>query len=40
MENLCNIETVVGETFTFMGFPLRLRNGTGSPIRAVAKVEE
>lgn len=40
MENLCNIEQVVGKSFTFIGFPLPLRDGTGSPIRAVAKVEE
>lgn len=40
MENLCNIDAVVGETFTFIGFPLPLRDGTGSPIRAVARVEE
>ena len=40
MENLCNIEEVVGAEFTFIGFPLRLRDGTGSPIRAVAKVED
>lgn len=40
MENLCNIEKVVGREFTFIGFPLPLRDGTGSPIRAVAKLED
>lgn len=40
MENLCSIDRVVGRAFTFIGFPLRLRDGTGSPIRAVAKVED
>jgi kynurenine formamidase len=40
MENLCNIGAVVGREFTFIGFPLKLRDGTGSPIRAVAKLEE
>jgi kynurenine formamidase len=39
MENLCNIDEVIGEEFTFIGFPLPLRNGTGSPIRAVAKLQ-
>ncbi|RQG87821.1 cyclase family protein [Natrarchaeobius halalkaliphilus] len=40
MENLCSIDRVVGEAFTFIGFPLPLRGGTGSPIRAVAKLED
>lgn len=40
MENLCNIDAVVGKEFTFIGFPLRLRGGTGSPIRAVAMVDD
>ncbi|RQG99400.1 cyclase family protein [Natrarchaeobius oligotrophus] len=40
MENLCNIDRVVGDDFTFIGFPLPLRGGTGSPIRAVAKLED
>jgi len=39
MENLCNIEKVVGEEFTFSGFPLKIREGTAGPIRAVAIVE-
>lgn len=39
MENLMNIDKVIGEQFTFMGFPLRIRDGTGSPIRAVAELE-
>jgi kynurenine formamidase len=26
----------VGRRFTFAGFPLLIRNGTGSPVRAVA----
>jgi kynurenine formamidase len=36
VENLRNIDKVVGESFTFIGFPLRIREGTGSPIRSVA----
>ena len=39
MENLCNIEKVVGEEFTFSGFPLKLQEGTAGPMRAVAIVE-
>jgi kynurenine formamidase len=35
-ENLCNLDRLVGRRFTFVGFPLRIRNGTGSPVRAVA----
>lgn len=35
-ENLANLDRLVGRPFTFHGFPLRLRGGTGSPVRAVA----
>jgi kynurenine formamidase len=37
-ENLANLDLLVGRRFTFIGFPLRIRNGTGSPVRAVAVV--
>lgn len=40
MENLCNLDKVVGKRFTFIGLPLKIRNGTGSPIRAVAILDE
>lgn len=40
MENLRNIDQVVGESFTFVAFPLAIRNGTGSPIRPVAIIED
>ena len=40
MENLCNLEAVAGRRFTFAGFPLKIKNGTGSPIRAVAILED
>lgn len=40
MENLRNIDRVVGEEFTFVGFPLAIRDGTGSPIRPVAIIED
>jgi len=39
-ENLCNLEKVAGKRFLYMGLPLRIRGGTGSPIRAVAFVED
>lgn len=39
-ENLANLDQVVGKRFTFMGFPLRIREGTGSPVRAVALLED
>ncbi|KUO50919.1 MAG: cyclase [Desulfitibacter sp. BRH_c19] len=37
-ENLCNLDRVVGTRFVFMGLPLRIRDGSGSPIRAFALV--
>ena len=40
MEGLANLEHVVGQRFTFSGFPLKIRDGSGSPIRAVALLEE
>jgi kynurenine formamidase len=37
MEGLVNLEKLVGRRrFRFIGFPLKIRGGTGSPIRAVA----
>jgi kynurenine formamidase len=39
-ENLANLDRVVGRRFTFVGFPLRIRAGTGSPVRAVAVLGE
>jgi kynurenine formamidase len=35
-ENLANIEEVAGKEFLYVGLPLKIRNGTGSPVRAVA----
>ena len=40
MEGLANLDQVVGKRFTFIGFPLKISNGTGSPIRAVAVLDE
>lgn len=37
MEGLVNLEKLVGKgRFRFIGFPLKIKGGTGSPIRAVA----
>ncbi len=40
-ERLCaETDAVAGRRFTFIGFPLRIRSGTGSPVRAVAVLED
>jgi kynurenine formamidase len=37
IESLCNLESLLGKgQFTFIGLPMKWREGTGSPIRAVA----
>jgi len=39
-ENLTNLHLLVGRgRFRFIGFPLKIRGGTGSPVRAVAVFE-
>jgi kynurenine formamidase len=38
-ENLANLEQLVGRRFLFMGLPLRIQGGFGSPVRAVAFLE-
>ncbi|MCW2999583.1 MAG: hypothetical protein JWN65_3132 [Solirubrobacterales bacterium] len=35
-ESLTNLSKVANQRFTFLGLPLNIRGGTGSPIRAVA----
>jgi kynurenine formamidase len=40
MEGLANLDQVVGKRFIFAGFPLKIRDGSGSPIRAVAILDE
>ena len=41
MEGLDGLEQLVGKgRFTFIGFPLKFRGGSGSPIRAVAMMDE
>ncbi len=38
-ENLMNLELLINKRFLYFGLPLRIRDGSGSPIRAVALVE-
>jgi kynurenine formamidase len=41
IESLCNLEALIGKgEFRFIGLPLKWREGTGSPIRAVAVFDE
>jgi len=41
VEGLVNMEQLIGKgRFKFIGFPLKIKGGTGSPIRAVAMLEE
>lgn len=35
-ENLCNLHLVAGKRFMYIGLPLKIRGGSGSPVRAVA----
>lgn len=39
-ENLANLDKVAGKRFLYIGLPLKIRGGTGSPIRAIALVEK
>lgn len=40
IENLCNLDKLIGKRFTFIALPLKIREGTGSPLRAVAILDE
>lgn len=41
IEGLVNLEKLVGKgRFRFIGFPLKIKGGTGSPIRAVAWIDD
>lgn len=40
IENLGDLKPVAGKRFRFIGFPLKIRQGSGSPIRAVAVLED
>jgi kynurenine formamidase len=39
-ENLRNLDQLVGKRFMFMGLPLLFDQGTGSPVRAVAILQD
>ncbi len=39
MEGLAHLDEVVGQRFIFIGFPLKIVDGSGSPIRAVAVLD-
>lgn len=39
-ENMANLDQVAGKRFTYIGVPLAIRDGTGSPVRAVAVVDD
>lgn len=39
-ENMANLWKVTGQRFTFSAFPLKIRDGTGSPVRPVAILDE
>jgi kynurenine formamidase len=39
-ENLANLDRLLDRRFTFFGFPLKIRGGTGSPVRAVALLHD
>ncbi|MGB7912561.1 MAG: cyclase family protein [Desulfobaccales bacterium] len=40
IENLCNLDKLLGKRFTFIALPLKIRGGTGSPVRAVAILDK
>jgi kynurenine formamidase len=40
IEGLCNLDKLVGKgRFCFIGFPIKIKGGTGGPIRAVAWID-
>ncbi len=39
-ENLGDLRPVVGKRFRYIGLPLRIRRGSGSPIRAIAVLDD
>jgi len=40
LENLTNLDKLVGQHFELFCFPLNIKNGDGSPVRAVALIRE
>lgn len=39
MENLTNLDLLIGKEFTYIGLPLKFKGGEGSPIRPVAIIK-
>lgn len=39
IENMTNLDQLLNKNFKFIGLPLKIKNGDGSPIRAAALVE-
>jgi kynurenine formamidase len=39
-ENLGDLRPVAGKSFQYVGLPLRIRRGSGSPIRAIAVLQD
>lgn len=39
-ENQANLDQLARKRFTFIGFPLRIQGSTGSPVHAVAVLED
>ena len=39
-ENLCNLAPLAGKTFPYAALPLRFKDADGSPVRAVAMLED
>ena len=40
VENLTNLDKLLGKDFTFVALPLKIKGGDGSPVRAVALLDE
>lgn len=40
IENLKNLDLLLGKEFTYVGLPLKFKGGEGSPIRAIAIINE
>ena len=38
VQQLCNLDRLAGKEFVFVCLPMRMRGGTGSPVRPVALV--
>lgn len=39
VEGLINLDKLIGKKFTFIVLPLRIRDATGSPVRAIAMIQ-